>query len=421
MVITKNIADTVEAYVTQFFKEKINKDYVYHDITHTQDVVRVCRQIGSSYALSRDEMEILELAAWFHDTGYDKGQDRHEERSAGYAAQFLGNMDFPEDHIEQIVDCIKATKLPQKPQNLLEEIICDADLSHLGEKQYWFRTARVRQELMFIQNRAMTEEDWLDFEIAFMINHAFHTDAAREMFDRRKMKHIIELRKQKMRLDPDYRVAAEDLMMLENAEAEKAKWKAFAKQSKQEIKNFNLGRGVETMYRTTYNTHNNLSALADHKANLMLSINTIMISIIVSVLVPQLNESPQLILPTVVLLFVCLISIVYATLSTRPKVTHGEVTLDDIRNKRSNLLFFGNFHNMKLEDFQWGMMEMIKDADFQYSSMTRDLYYLGKVLAQKYRYLTICYNIFMFGLIISVLLFGYAFITSGKILGVSLK
>jgi hypothetical protein len=91
------------------------------------------------------------------------------------------------------------------------------------------------------------------------------------------------------------------------------------------------------------------------------------------------------------------------------------VTLDDIRNKRSNLLFFGNFYNMKLEDFQWGMMEMIKNPDFQYSSMTRDLYYLGKVLAQKYRYLTFCYNVFMFGMILSVILFAMAFISGGTV------
>ena len=169
------------------------------------------------------------------------------------------------------------------------------------------------------------------------------------------------------------------------------------------------------MYRTTYNTHNNLSALADHKANLMLSINTIMISITLSALVPNLSKSPMLVYPTVFLLCVSLTAIVFATLSTRPKVTTGEVTLDDIRSKRSNLLFFGNFYNMKLEDFQWGMMEMIKDTDFQYSSMTRDLYFLGKVLAQKYKYLTLCYNVFMYGMIVAVVMFAYAFINGADI------
>jgi predicted metal-dependent HD superfamily phosphohydrolase len=411
-VTDKNILTTVEEYITQFFKEKVPNKFVYHDITHTQDVVRSCRQIGLAYGLPMDDLENLQIAAWFHDTGYDIGPENHEERSAEYAAQFLENYNYPANVVDAIKGCIKATKLPQRPIGLLQQIICDADLSHLGEKSYWMRTARVRQELVVTQNRLMTEEEWLDFELTFMLGQNYHTDVAKEMFQKRKMKHIVQLRKQQMRLNPEMMNDVNDLFLYEEDE-QKDKWKSLAKQSKQDMKHIGIGRGVETMYRTTYNTHNNLSALADHKANLMLSINTIMISIVFSMLVPQLTGAPQLILPTVVLLTVCMTSIIFATLSTRPKVTTGEVTLDDIRNKRSNLLFFGNFYNMKLEDFQWGMMEMIKDSDFQYSSMTRDLYYLGKVLAQKYRYLTFCYNIFMFGMILSVILFAAAFITGG--------
>jgi hypothetical protein len=278
------------------------------------------------------------------------------------------------------------------------------------------RTARVRQELIVTHNKLMTEDEWLHFELTFMLGQNYHTDVAKEMFQKRKMKHIVQLRKQQMRLNPEKANDVDEIFLFEKEEAQKEKQKSLEKKSKQDVgHNVGVGRGVETMYRTTYNTHNNLSALADHKANLMLSINTIMISIVFSMLVPQLTGAPQLILPTIVLLTVCLTSIIFATLSTRPKVTTGEVTLDDIRNKRSNLLFFGNFYNMKLEDFQWGMMEMIKNPDFQYSSMTRDLYYLGKVLAQKYRYLTFCYNIFMFGMILSVILFAMAFISGGTL------
>jgi predicted metal-dependent HD superfamily phosphohydrolase len=411
-VTEKNILTIVEEYITQFFKEKVPKKYVYHDLTHTQDVVRSCRQIGLAYGLPMDDLENLLIAAWFHDSGYDLGPENHEERSAENAAQFLETLNYPPSVIETIKDCIKATKLPQRPTGLLQQIICDADLGHLGEKSYWMRTARVRQELVVTQNRMMTEEEWLEFELTFMLGQQYHTDVAIEMYQKRKMKHILQLRKQQTRLNPEMINEVDDIFLFEKREQQKEK-RNLAKQNSQETKPGSIGRGVETMYRTTYNTHNNLSALADHKANLMLSINTIMISIVFSMLVPQLNGAPQLILPTVVLLTVCMTSIIFATLSTRPKVTTGEVTLDDIRNKRSNLLFFGNFYNMKLEDFQWGMMEMIKDTNFQYSSMTRDLYYLGKVLAQKYRYLTFCYNIFMFGMILSVLLFAWAFVTGG--------
>ena len=170
-----------------------------------------------------------------------------------------------------------------------------------------------------------------------------------------------------------------------------------------------LGRGVETMYRTTYRTHVNLSSIADNKANIMLSINAIIISIVVSSLVPKFSINPSLIIPTCILLVVCLVAVVFATLSTRPKVTEGKFTRADIEQKRSNLLFFGNYYNMDIEDFHWGMMEMIKDSDFLYSSMTRDLYFLGKVLAQKYKYLSICYSVFMFGLIVSVIAFAISY------------
>ena len=407
------ILATTEEHIKQFFKEHIPKKYIYHDISHTEDVVRVCRQIGVTYGLPMEDLELLQIAAWFHDTGYTEGPEGHEERSVTNAHAFLSIFGYSTKQLDVIAGCIRATKIPQRPVGLMQQIIADADLSHLGEKSYWIRTARVRQELVVSQNKIMTEEAWLDFELAFMIGHQFHTDVAKELFDKRKFKHIVQLRKQQMRLNPETN-EMDDLFIFEKDKKAKARLKTGETGDKND-KKADMGRGVETMYRTTYNTHNNLSALADHKANLMLSINTIMISITLSTLVPQLGNSTQLILPTIVLLSVSLTAIVFATLSTRPKVTTGEVTLDDIRNKRSNLLFFGNFYNMKLDDFQWGMMEMIKDPDFQYSSMTRDLYFLGKVLAQKYRYLTFCYNVFMFGIILAVILFAVAFVNGAGV------
>jgi Family of unknown function (DUF5706) len=182
------------------------------------------------------------------------------------------------------------------------------------------------------------------------------------------------------------------------------------RESAEELQNSRThGRGVETMYRTMYQTHTNLSSMADSKANLMLSVNAIVISILISNLLPKLHDSPKLIVPTILLTLTCLGSMVFATLSTRPKVTEGKSTRESIKQRKVNLLFFGNFYNMKLDDFQWGVNEMLRDQDFLYSSMSRDLYFLGIVLAKKYRFLSICYNLFMFGLITSVLAFGIAF------------
>ncbi|MBC7902398.1 MAG: HD family phosphohydrolase, partial [Gemmatimonadaceae bacterium] len=168
-------------------------------------------------------------------------------------------------------------------------------------------------------------------------------------------------------------------------------------------------RGIETMFRTTSANHFTLSSMADSKANIMISVNSIIISITVSVLFDKLTLYPYLIIPTAMLICVCLSTIIFAILATRPNVSGGVFTKEDIEEKKTNLLFFGNFHKMRLEEYQWGMKEMMKDSDYLYGSMIKDIYFLGVVLARKYRYLRISYTIFMFGLIVAISAFAVAF------------
>ena len=406
----------VEAYVTNFISEQVPKEFAYHDIQHTLDVVAAARELGNVFELSDQELEILLIAAWFHDTGYDKGAVDHESRSAKYAMDFLKRYNYAEKDLKLILGCILATRMPHTPETLLQRVLCDADLSHLGQNVYWDRCSRVRQEITMTKDSLMDEKEWIDFELDFISNHRFHTKVARELYGKQKERHIKQLTKQKKRLNPQLVMTVEEMSKRKKKKkgGKKEKTKENSSDTEMQIKQLSLGRGVETMYRTTYRTHVNLSSIADNKANIMLSINAIIISIVVSTLAPRITDSPNLIIPTIILLAVCMASVVFATLSTRPKVTEGKFTIDDIKEKKSNLLFFGNFYNMDLDDFQWGMNEMIKDPDFLYSSMTRDLYFLGIVLAKKYQFLRICYNIFMYGLVLAVIAFTIAFMFSGK-------
>jgi predicted metal-dependent HD superfamily phosphohydrolase len=398
-----------ERYVKRFYNENFQGNLPFHDFRHFENVVYAVQLIGEACELSEEDLEVLQLSAWFHDLGYFESPEGHERRSADLAVVFLNGQNYPEEQIDKVKGCILATRLPQSPENLLQQILCDADLSHLGNAHYWDRCGRLRQEMAIARGIVMSDPEWVEFEINFLMQHSYHTDVARELFNEQKLKHIKQLNKQKLRLNPDTLK-----VMQEEAQSKKKKKKKKKNKSKDgdQLKELNLGRGVETMYRTTYRTHVNLSSIADNKANIMLSINAIIISIVVSSLVPRFSDNPRLILPTILLLAVCLSALVFAILSTRPKVTEGRVTRENIERKNSNLLFFGNFYNMELEDFHWGMMEMIRDSDFLYSSMTRDLYYLGVVLAKKYKYLRICYGIFMYGLILSVVVFALAFVTA---------
>ncbi len=402
-----DIIALTESYLSNFFQEKIGGEYVFHDIQHTRNVVESVLEIGLGCNLDERELELLQLAAWFHDSGYDNGAENHEERSCRYAVAFLSKQGIKDQDLDLITRCIMATRLPFRPKDLLEEIICDADLSHLGKKVYWDRCGRLRQELLLTRSRLMSEAEWVEFELDFMNNHRYFTAVAEELYNERKLKHIKQLRKQQVRLNPKEVESVDDLARKDKKKKKQKEEGPIAnlKASAQALNQFSLGRGVETMYRTTYRTHINLSQMADNKANIMLSINAIVISIAVPQLLPKFESYPHLFIPTIMLLATCVVAIVLATLATRPKITEGKFTREDIEKRKANLLFFGNFYDMKLEDFQWGMMEMIKDKDFLYSSMTKDIYFLGVVLAKKYRYLSHCYAVFMYGMVITVIAF----------------
>ncbi|MDX1314195.1 MAG: DUF5706 domain-containing protein, partial [Eudoraea sp.] len=170
-------------------------------------------------------------------------------------------------------------------------------------------------------------------------------------------------------------------------------------------------RGIQTLYRVTLKNHLTLSNIADTKANILLSVNAIIISLALSNLIPKLdNPSNQyLIYPTLIFIVFSVASMVLAVLATRPNVTRGKFTMEDVKQKKVNLLFFGNFHKMKLDDYEWAIGELVKDKDYIYSSLTKDLYFLGLVLNRKYNILRWTYTIFMIGIIVSVISFGIAF------------
>ncbi len=399
-----------EQYLTDFFQKKISAEYVFHDFNHTQGVLEAVLEIGSGNNLEDRELHLLQIAAWFHDSGYDQGAEGHEERSCRYAVSFLSKFDLPDQDLDLITRCIMATRLPFKPKDLLEEIMCDADLSHLGKQSYWDRTGRLRQELLLTRGKMMTEQDWVEFELDFMNNHRYFTTVAEELYNPRKLKHIKQLRKQEFRLNPAGVASVDDLARKDKSKKDKNPAGKGGGKTPSQISDAEIGRGVETMYRTTYRTHINLSGMADSKANIMLSVNAIVISVSIPQLLSRLEEHPNIIVPAIMLLAVCITAMVLATLSTRPKITEGKITREAIEAKTANLLFFGNFYNMKFDEYHWGMMQMIKDKEFLYSAMTKDLYFLGVVLAKKYRYLTYCYNVFMYGMIATVLVFVVAFL-----------
>jgi MFS-type transporter involved in bile tolerance (Atg22 family) len=172
---------------------------------------------------------------------------------------------------------------------------------------------------------------------------------------------------------------------------------------------------MQTMLRLTSSNHIQLSEMADNKANILISVNAIIISVILSILLRKLQTDPYLTYPTIIFLLSSVATIVVSILATRPKLSSGTFADEDIVNKKTNLLFFGNFHKMPQVNYENAMRTMMQDPDYLYSSIIQDIYSLGTVLGKKYKLIRLAYNIFMFGIIISVIAFGIAsFLNNGS-------
>src|SRR5690606_15910075 len=171
----------------------------------------------------------------------------------------------------------------------------------------------------------LSEIDWLHQNLVFFKNHSFYSKSAKQLWQPKKEINQLEVQK---KID-----------------------KLSAKEKKKD-KGSRFGRGIETMFRVQLKNHIELSAIADTKANILLSVNAIIISVALSNLIPKLDSPSNLFLvyPTLILTLFSVASVVLSVLSTRPKISNVAITKDMIRQNKTNILFFGNFQKMSLED-----------------------------------------------------------------------
>lgn len=379
-------------FIENLFKDKLSPAFLYHNYKHTQEVVANAEILANADNLNEEEKEILMVACWFHDSGYTEDIMLHEEKSCEIAAEFLKAEGVNDDFIRRVKELIMSTKVCCKPDNRIENIIRDADSSHLGSEDYFTYSDNLRKEWEQTLGKNFSKKKWNLDNLRFFRFHQFNTNYAKQNWNPIKEKNLQKIENM--------------LQEQENIKKDKNK-----KEPKKEAK---ADRSIDTMFRITLSNHTRLSDIADSKANILLSVNAIIISIALSTLLPKLGseKNEYLVMPTFIMLLFSVITIIFAILSTKPKVTSGEFTKEDLKNRKVNLLFFGNFYKMNLDDYTPAVREMMEDRDYLYDSMIRDLYYLGVVLNRKYRLLSITYQIFMVGIIVSVIAFVFAFWTS---------
>lgn len=371
--------------VRKIFSENTTIDLVYHNYAQTEENVEVARELSESEDIPDDQKENILFACWFLYTGYLDNYEDPLPKSAENVREFLSERNYDSKKIKEVERLILNSSTDIEPENIEEMIVQDAVSSFLGRKRF-FRLAELwRLEKEEILEKELLPDHWSN-EMMKMLTHShFYTPAARKRFTNRKNKNILKQRK-------NLEKATKTSMRIKTGK--------------------DFGRGIDTLYRNTLRGHLDLSSIADGKANMIISINTIVLSILItagsaSISISKLNiqENVQFIVPTLILMTSSLGAIIFGVLSAIPKYSETDFDMKDIRDNKVSLLFFNNFLSVEKEEFVEYLNGLKKNQSLLYDDLARDVYNLGSVLKKKYQLLNISYKLFVGGLALSFICF----------------
>ena len=391
---TSNIFNAAQQHVLNLFNQQYDTRLLFHSYQHTHSIVGRVDELGKSLNLSDSVIEIALLAGWFHATGFLFDYNDPVSKSTEQAKAFLNAQRYPSDKLNKVLAAINVTNPTINPISKEEQLLSDAIASLNAGDRFFEHRPLLRLEWEFLQNRKLSTYEWNQIQLQELLNTRFHTDYGKLTYGPYVAQNI---RTQKERVE---KKQLNQLQLVDGKEAQLRKFQRLVPKN-------SGSAAIQTYFRTNYRNHINLSAIADNKANIMISVNAILISVIISILSYRniSQTQPMVLLPVVIFLATGLSSLICAVLAIRPKVTSSNQGPIKMEEAKKNVIFFGNFINLNLEQFEEAMDTVLRDSELLYGNMTRDLYFLGKVLDKKYRFLTMSYNIFMIGFAATVITF----------------
>ncbi|MEQ8706703.1 MAG: DUF5706 domain-containing protein [Phaeodactylibacter sp.] len=373
-------------FVLRLYSQKQDARLLLHNYSLAAALAEAVADIGQVESAPAPVIESAVLAAWFMPTGWLFDTNSPVLYSPKVAQQFFQKSGTAPEVQQQALTAIQQVLRRELPTQTASRLLNDAYASvvYLSEAEDRLPSLRIEQEMLSGQN--FTKTTWSREVLEQLLRIKWHT-------------HHGQAHLQPLLAKAIYAQRAE--VEKRNEKEEEQGGRFYSLEKKDPV------RGAQTYFRTNYRNHINLSAIADNKANIMISVNAILVSVLITFLsYRNIGEnSPQILLPVILFLVTGMSSLIFAVLSARPKVTRLNPQQTDPQTARQNLVFFGNFVQLNLEDYETAMDEIFQDGELLYGNMVRDLYFLGKVLDKKYRYLSISYTVFMVGFIATVLSF----------------
>ena len=400
----QELLQKVDEQVTVFYRDHSDPNLFYHNRPLTNEVLATTKRIADHYQLNDHAFFIVCAAASYLYTGFHQVHEKkYQSKSGELAETFLQLKGVDNETITEIKKCLLATGLPQQPETLLEKILCDANTYYLGTNAFRDKIKILKKEEEALANAKIDGTTWRNTMMNMLETHRYHTDFCQVLLDQPKAGNLLELQNRQETKINKLKTTGDEALVKKEPEGPEHAVATIEKKKK-----IRAVRGSETMFRLSSSNNIRISVMADNKAHIMITVNSIIISVTIGLVVKNLAENRFLLIPAIILLGVSVTTIIYAILATRPKMQKGRFTQEQLRKKSVNLLFFGSFYNMTFEEYEEGIQAMMADQQFLYTSLTKDIYWQGKVLGRKYHLLNICYTIFMYGIIVSVLAFSIA-------------
>ena len=377
------VVDRAREYVHARFDADLAPHYLFHNYAYAEEIADKVPKLAKKSGLSEEQVEAITIAAWFFPLGYVKGEKNAAETSAELLREWAKGENYDlKGADEWIVEADGADADSSLPARVLH----DAAWSWLGRKRYERRASMLQLERDALDGKEGDPVKFGEKMQAFLTNFQYLTPAGKNGYDDRRRRNVSDQQSN------NYKIEQKEVK---------------ARTGK------NFGRGIDTMYRTAFRNHINLSRIADGKANMMISINSIILSVLLAFGGASISgyedivyENPEFLVAPICLLLSSLTAVIFAVFSARPSVTEYRIKKQKlIKSKEASLLYFGNFLKLEKADFIKYMATMKLDQNSLYDDLSRDLYDLGAVLHKKYLLLTISYNVFVGGLALSVLSF----------------
>lgn len=188
-----------KSHIQKRLKNELPKYLYYHSTEHIKDVYTAAKQIAASEGVKGENLKLLLIAAMYHDSGFMIQAKNHEKLSCTIVKETLPDFGFSAEQINKICGMIMATKIPQNPQNHLEEILCDADLDYLGREDFFTIGNHLFEELKTYKI-VITKRDWNLLQIGFLEQHNYFTKTAIALRKPQKDKYL-QLLKEKTKSD----------------------------------------------------------------------------------------------------------------------------------------------------------------------------------------------------------------------------